>query len=86
MPCQAIRTNIFLAQFTGPNYSRRMDWKRLVGECRLRGVTLEQIKDACGFASRGHVHDVATGKQPKVLWERGDALIRFHRKVMRRKA
>ena len=62
-----------------------MDWKKLLADIRARDVTLEKIKDECGFASKGHVHDVATGKQPHIFWERGDALIRMHKRVMRRK-
>ena len=62
-----------------------MDWKTLIADMRARGLTLQQIKDAAGFASRGHVHDVLGGKQRRVYWEIGDALIKLHKRVMRRK-
>lgn len=63
-----------------------MNWPEIIAEIRVRGYTLDNIKDKCGFASRGHVHDVANGKQPTVSWERGDALLRLLRDVRRRLA
>ena len=63
-----------------------MDWQRLISDLRRRHLTLADIAEACGFASRGHVHDLQRGKQGEPRWSIGDALIRLHRKVMRRKA
>lgn len=57
-----------------------------MSEIRQRGVTLEQIRAACGFASRGHVHDLATGKQNDISYEIGHKLVKMHAKVRRRKA
>lgn len=71
--------------FALPNDTARMDWKTLIAGLRARGLTLDEIRIACGFASRGHVHDVMTGKQGRVMWEIGDAMLRLHRRVMRRK-
>jgi hypothetical protein len=68
-----------------PELSSGMDWKNIVADLRKRNLTLEQIKDGAGFASRGHVHDIAAGKQRSVKWEIGDALLKLHKRVMRRK-
>jgi hypothetical protein len=63
-----------------------MNWKQLIADLRKRGLTLEAIRAECGFASRGHVHDLGGGKSFTVSWEIGNKLIRFHKRVMRRKA
>lgn len=60
-----------------------MDWKQLIADVRAHGLTLEDIRTSCGFASRGHVHGVTTGKQQTVVWEVGDNLIRLHRRITR---
>jgi hypothetical protein len=62
-----------------------MDWTKLIADLRARGYTLQRIAELCGFASRGHVHSVAGDKSRSIVWEIGDALIRLHRRVMRRK-
>ena len=62
-----------------------MNWSTLIADIRGKRVTLQDIADKCGFASKSHVHDLATGRQHRVLWEVGDALIKMHRRVMRRK-
>ena len=67
-------------------YYSAMNWKQLIADIRSRGATLAEIAKTCGFASPGHVHDVANGRQPGVMWEVGDALIKLHKRVMRRKA
>ncbi len=63
-----------------------MDWKPLLNELRATGLTLQQIKDACGFCSRGHVLDLQTGAQKWIRWEIGDALLKYHKRIMRQKA
>lgn len=63
-----------------------MNWIQLIADIRACSLTYEDIKKGCGFASRGHVHDLAHGKQAKVLWEPGDKLIKMHKRVMRRAA
>jgi lambda repressor-like predicted transcriptional regulator len=60
-----------------------MDWKNIIAEIRQSGATLEQIANQCGFASRGHVHDVMTGKQGEPKWSIGDKLLSLHRKSIR---
>jgi hypothetical protein len=65
---------------------QHMDWTKIIAVIRSRGYTLEQIKDECGFASKGHVHDVAKGRNPKINWESGDKLLKLHAKAKRRKA
>lgn len=63
-----------------------MNWKQLITDLRAKGVTLQAIQAECGFASRGHVHDLGGGKSTNVSWQIGDSLIRFHKRVMRKKA
>jgi hypothetical protein len=65
-------------------YHNGMDWKTLLQDIR-RHKTLDAIAKECGFASRGHVHDLANGNQLSVEWSRGQALIKLHKRVMRRK-
>ena len=60
-----------------PNYTVAMNWTLVIADIRKRGFTLEQIKNQCGFSSRGHVHDLANGKQANVLWEIGDRLLKM---------
>lgn len=67
------------------NYHGGMNWQTLIAEIRERGVKLDEIRGECGFASKGHVHDLANNNQRSVVWEIGDALIKMHRRVMRRK-
>lgn len=67
------------------NYHVRMNWSALIQDLRQRRETYKSIAETCGFASKSHVHDLASGRQTKVLWELGDALIRMHKRVMRRK-
>jgi AraC-like DNA-binding protein len=62
-----------------------MDFKKLINELVAR-KTLQEIADECGFSSRGHVHDLKTGRQLKVSYEIGVKLVAMHKKIMRRKA
>lgn len=56
-----------------------MDWKTIVTE--LNSVmTLQQIADACGLASKGHVHDIRNGRQTDVLYSVGAKLIALRKK------
>ena len=60
-----------------------MNWQNLV--CDLRSVmTLEEIAKALGLKSKGAVHGISTGYQKKITWEVGDAILRLHKKAMRR--
>ncbi len=45
--------------------------------------TLNAIAEMCGFASRGHVHDVMTGKQAGVKYELGVKIADAHAKLVR---
>lgn len=61
-----------------------MNWTQLIKDMQAQGLTLEQIGDAAGM-SKGHVHDLKTGRNKAVLWETGEKLICHHKRVMRRK-
>ncbi len=69
-----------------PNYSHGMNWKHIISDIRQAGATLDQIAEECGFASRGHVHDVFTGKQGEPRWSIGNQLLVMHRKALRKLA
>ena len=45
--------------------------------------TLQQIAEMCGFASRGHVHDVMRGNQSGVRYEVGAMVIDAHAALKR---
>jgi predicted DNA-binding protein YlxM (UPF0122 family) len=62
-----------------------MDFKKLINELGAHR-TLQEIADECGFSSKGHVHDLKTGRQLKVSYEIGVKLVAMHKKIMRRKA
>lgn len=62
-----------------------MNWSKIISEL-AESMTLQQIADTCGLASKGHVHDIKTGKQKQVYYEAGCRLLAMHKKVMRRKA
>jgi hypothetical protein len=62
-----------------------MNWKQIVTDL-FEELTLQQIADACGLASKGHVHDIKTGKQSQVYYDAGVKLLALHKKVMRRKS
>ena len=72
--------------FRKPNYHRGMEWTTIIEYIRRAGFTLAQIAEECGFASRGHVHDVLTGKQGEPKWSIGDKLLKLQRKARRRMA
>ena len=56
------------------------NFPNLIAELRtVYGMTLEQIANACGFSSKGHVHDLKTGRQQSVSYELGTKLIDLHR-------
>ncbi|MDD3965313.1 MAG: hypothetical protein PHD99_04695 [Candidatus Moranbacteria bacterium] len=62
-----------------------MNWKKLMQEL-LKFKTLQQIADECGLASKGHAHDILSGRQKSVHYEAGLRLVELHRKLMRRAA
>jgi len=61
-----------------------MNWKTLLSELSER-MTLQEIADGCGLASKGHVHDLKTGRQKTVAFEAGQSIVALHKKMMRRK-
>jgi hypothetical protein len=61
------------------------DWQHIIQELRGRDLTLAYIADNCGFASRGHVHNLQKRPDSSVTWEIGDKLLKLHKRVMRRK-
>ncbi len=63
-----------------------MNFATLITDLRARGLTLQDIADKCGFASRGHVLDVERGEQQRLSWDVGDKLIRLSRRIKRRAA
>lgn len=64
---------------------RGMNWPEKIEQILSRGYTLKQIADECGFASKGAVHDLKSGESATCNYERGERLLRLHRKAMRRK-
>lgn len=62
-----------------------MNWKQLILDLTSRKITLQAIADECGFASKGHVHDLKTGRQATVSYDAGVKLVALHKRVMRRK-
>jgi len=63
-----------------------MNWKQIITDLTARRVTLQVISESCGLASKGHAHDLKTGRQSTVSYEAGVKLVALHKKVMRRKA
>lgn len=49
-----------------------------------RAYTLEQIAKMCDFSSKGHVHDVLTGRQKTVTFLLGMRIMDAHKKLMRK--
>ncbi len=62
-----------------------MDWKKLLSELG-ESMTLQQIADASGLSSKGHVHSILTGELKTVRYEVGLKLVALHKKVMRKRA
>ena len=82
---QVFFIKILLDGFEAPNYISGMNFPKLIAEIMGRGYTLNQIADATGMASRGHVHDLHSGRQKSVSFEVGTLLCNLHRSAMRRK-
>jgi hypothetical protein len=47
--------------------------------------TLQSIAEMCGFASRGHVHDVMHGKQKGVTFELGMSIVDAHARLVKQR-
>lgn len=56
---------------------RTMNWQTILSDLR-RVMTLQEIADGCGLASRGAVHNLLTGKQATVSYEIGAKLVSMH--------
>lgn len=54
-----------------------MNWQKLLSDLRLV-MTLQEIADGCGLASRGAVHNLATGRQTTVSYDIGAKLVAMH--------
>lgn len=65
-------------------HNQRMNFQQLLSELSEH-MTLQKIADECGMASRGHVHDLISGRQKTVSYEAGLKLVALHKKAMRRK-
>ena len=62
----------------------RMDWYQIIQDLQDRQVTLQEIADKCGFASRGAVHDLKNVEKATCSYERGAKLVALHKRAMRR--
>ena len=62
-----------------------MNWPHIITQILSRGYQLREVAALCHFSSPGHLHDLKSGKQLSVEYERGAALLDLHRKVMRRR-
>lgn len=61
-----------------------MNWMPIMSEL-LKKLTLQEVADRCGMASKGHVHDLATGRQRSVSYDVGDKLMQEYKRIMRRR-
>lgn len=61
-----------------------IDWPTTIGELQTWGVTLQEIADECGFASRGAVHELRTGESKTCSYERGCKLVAMHARAKRK--
>jgi hypothetical protein len=88
--CSAIRTLVssafLLDWFASLNNTPLMNWHNIIAELQAAGWTLEAIAHECGFASKGHVHDLKTGHQKSCGFEAGIKLVELHKREMRKKA
>lgn len=66
-----------LTRFDKSDENARMNWKQILADLRMV-MTLQDIADTCGLASKGTVHDIATGRQKTVMYEIGACLIALH--------
>lgn len=66
-----------LTRFDKSDENARMNWKQLLADLRMV-MTLQDIADTCGLASKGAVHDIASGRQKTVMYEIGACLIALH--------
>ena len=56
------------------------NWKQILDDLN-KVMTLQQISEACGFAGKGHVHDLRAGRQKSVTYEVGVKLVALHKKM-----
>lgn len=61
-----------------------MNFAKLLRDINETGMSLQAIADYCGLASRGHVHDIMTGRQAHVYYEPGAKIIELHKREMRK--
>lgn len=60
-----------------------MNWNAIITALQER-YTLEVLAKLAGFASKGHLHDLKTGKQATCSFERGQKLMELHRGLSKR--
>lgn len=61
-----------------------MNWNAIIAALQKR-YTLEVLAKLAGFASKGHLHDLKTGKQVTCSFERGQKLLELHHDLNKRK-
>lgn len=58
-----------------------MDWKTIIEQLQVRGLSLQEIGDAVGL-SKGGVHRLVRVPGSSVVYETGVRLIELHEKIM----
>lgn len=66
-----------LTRFVNTDKIERMNWQQILADLRMV-MTLQDIADSCGLASKGAVHDISTGRQKTVMYEVGVKLVALH--------
>ena len=61
-----------------------MDWKKIISELLFMGDTEKGLGDMFG-STQQNISNLKTGKTPEPRYALGDALIKYHKRVMRRK-
>jgi transcriptional regulator with XRE-family HTH domain len=61
-----------------------MNWQTKLQEIRDAGYTVLEIAEECN-ASRTAISDLATGRNSEPKHALGEALLKMHKRVMRRK-
>lgn len=62
-----------------------MDWKNVISELVSDGYTQPQLAHLCN-CSQTTISELATGKTSQPRFSTGDALIKLHKKVQRKRA
>ncbi len=64
-----------------------MDFQKIVAEILETGMTQTELASRCGNGTtQGHISAIYTGRRgDKVGYQLGDALVKIHRRAMRKK-